>query len=154
VLQQLEGATTPVNGVEAASGWGIASPAAARTAPHPAAPQPVAPREAALARRRRVAPAAIGVAAAIAALAAWLLLRASRGAATPDADLVAVAPFDVPDARLALWREGLVDLLSRNLDGAGPVRSVPPTTVIRRWSGRADRPSAQALGRSTGARVV
>jgi tetratricopeptide (TPR) repeat protein len=47
-----------------------------------------------------------------------------------------------------------VDVLSRNLDGAGPVRSVPPTTVIRRWSGRADRPSASALGRRTGARRV
>ena len=82
------------------------------------------------------------------------MLRRSRVAAPLDADLVAVAPFDVPDARLALWREGLVDVLSRNLDGAGPLRSVPPTTVIRRWSGRADRPSAAALGRRTGARLV
>jgi tRNA A-37 threonylcarbamoyl transferase component Bud32 len=138
VLHQLEGAgaTTPVNSVELA------------TAPHPTAPRTVAP-----ARRPWLAPAAIGVAVA-AALAAWLMLRQSRHAATLDADLVAVAPFDVPDTRLALWREGLVDVLSRNLDGAGPLRSVPPTTVIRRWSGRADRPSAVALGRSTGAQVV
>jgi len=82
------------------------------------------------------------------------MLRHSGGAVPLDADLVAVAPFDVPDARLALWREGLVDVLSRNLDGAGPVRSVPPTTVIRRWRGRADRPSATELGRGTGAGVV
>jgi hypothetical protein len=25
----------------------------------------------------------------------------------------------------ALWREGFVDLLSSNLDGAGPLRTVP-----------------------------
>ena len=55
------------------------------------------------------------------------------------------------DPALALWREGLVDLLSRNLDGAGPLRSVAPTTVIRRWEGRADPESAAELGRRTGA---
>ena len=138
VLHQLEGAgaTTPVNGVEPA------------TAPHPAAPRSAAP-----ARRQWRVPATFGFAVA-ASLAVWLLLRQSRNAASLDADLVAVAPFDVPDTRLALWREGLVDLLSRNLDGAGPLRIVPPTTVIRRWSGRADRPSAVALGRSTGAQLV
>ena len=65
--------------------------------------------------------------------------------------LIAVAPFDVLDPKLALWREGLVDLLSRNLDGAGPLRTVAPTTVIRRWTGRADPESAGDLGRRTGA---
>ena len=44
-----------------------------------------------------------------------------------------------------------MDVLSRNLDGAGPIRSVPSTTVIRRWSGRADPLSAGGLGRQTGA---
>src|SRR2546428_12310305 len=43
---------------------------------------------------------------------------------------------------------------SRNLDGAGPFRPVSPTVVIRRWQGRADRASAEALGRQTGAGVV
>ena len=65
----------------------------------------------------------------VALAAGWLALRHSRGAAPLDADLIAVAPFDVPDSRLSLWREGLVDVLSRNLDGAGPVRSVPSTTA-------------------------
>jgi tetratricopeptide (TPR) repeat protein len=103
-------------------------------------------------RSRPVALAAL--LALVVAGAVWSLVRRSRDAAPLDADLVAVAPFDVPDARLALWREGLVDLLSRNLDGAGPLRSVPPTTVIRRWSGRADRLSASELGRRTGARLI
>jgi eukaryotic-like serine/threonine-protein kinase len=103
-------------------------------------------------RSRPIALAAL--LALVVAGAVWSLVRRSRDAAPLDADLVAVAPFDVPDARLALWREGLVDLLSRNLDGAGPLRSVPPTTVIRRWSGRADRLSASELGRRTGARLI
>jgi serine/threonine protein kinase/tetratricopeptide (TPR) repeat protein len=106
-----------------------------------------------LARRWPVAFLAIS-AGLILAAAGWLIFQQSRSSAPLDPDLVAVAPFDVPDPKLSLWREGLVDLLSRNLDGAGPLRSVPPTTVIRRWSGRADRLSAPALGRRTGARLV
>ena len=107
-----------------------------------------------LARIRTVAVLTLSAALIIAAAVGWFALQGSRGAMPLDPDLVAVAPFDVPDSKLALWREGLVDLLSRDLDGAGPLRSVPPTTVIRRWSGRADRPSASALGRRTGARLV
>ena len=116
-------------------------------------PLSTAARSAASARHPWVVPLAVAIT-AIVAVAAWLMIRHSRGAVPFDANLVAVAPFDVPDARLALWREGLVDMLSRNLDGAGPLRSVPPTTVIRRWSGRGDRPSATELGRRTGAQVV
>ncbi|HWB41726.1 MAG TPA: serine/threonine-protein kinase, partial [Gemmatimonadales bacterium] len=105
-------------------------------------------------RRRRRPVALLAILALVIAGAVWSLARRSRDAAPLDSDLVAVAPFDVPDPRLSLWREGLVDLLSRNLDGAGPLRSVPPTTVIRRWSGRADRLSAAGLGRRTGARLI
>ena len=95
----------------------------------------------------------VGAAGAVAAAALIGTLLRSRGAGTPelDASLLAVAPFDVLDARLALWREGMVDLLSRNLDGAGPLRTVSPTVVVRRWSGRADPQSATDLGRATGA---
>jgi eukaryotic-like serine/threonine-protein kinase len=71
-----------------------------------------------------------------------------------DANLVAVAPFDVLDPKLELWHEGLVDVLSRNLDGAGPLRTVSPTVVVHRWEGRADPASATALGHRTGARLV
>ena len=86
--------------------------------------------------------------------AAALLWRFSKATTALDADLVAIAPFDVLDPSLGLWREGLVDVLSRNLDGAGPFRTVPPTLVIRRWQGRADPNSAAALGRATGARLA
>jgi len=71
-----------------------------------------------------------------------------------DPNLVAVAPFDVLDPHQELWHEGLVDVLSRNLDGAGPLRTVPPTVVIRRWSGHADPASATDLSRRTGAGLV
>jgi serine/threonine-protein kinase len=101
----------------------------------------------------------VGVAAGIAAIAvvAWLARdRAPIAGRTIalDANTIAVAPFDVLDSRDSLWRHGMVDVLSRNYDGAGPIRAVPPTTIIRAWSGRADGPSAQALADRTGAAYV
>jgi serine/threonine-protein kinase len=68
--------------------------------------------------------------------------------------LIAVAPFDVFDPELGLWREGLVDILSRDLDGAGTLRAVSPRVVIRRWNGRAEPAEAKALGHRTGAQLV
>jgi tetratricopeptide (TPR) repeat protein len=94
----------------------------------------------------------VGLVLILALGAGGALLWRSRAVPTAlDADLVAVAPFDVLAPDLQLWREGLVDLLARNLDGAGPLRTVSPTVVIRRWEGRADRTSAEGLARSTGA---
>jgi len=77
-----------------------------------------------------------------------------RGSSMLDDDKVAVAPFDVLDPSLQLWREGLVDILARSLDGAGPLRTVSPTVIVKRWSGRADPIAARALGQNTGARIV
>ena len=91
---------------------------------------------------------------AMVAVVATLLWRSRTAPLTLHADLVAVAPFDVLDPELQLWREGLADLLSRSLDGAGPLRTVSPTVVIRRWAGRAERESAEELAASTGAGVV
>jgi TolB-like protein len=71
-----------------------------------------------------------------------------------DGHLIAVAPFDVAAPSLSLWREGLVDVLSRSIDGAGSLHTVSASDVIRNWHGRADLPSAQALGQATGARFV
>jgi len=96
----------------------------------------------------------VAVGAVLTAVVASVLYRHFTTGPVLDPDLVAVAPFDVLAPNVDLWREGLVDVLSRNLDGAGPMRSVAPTVVIRRWRGRADPASAVELGRRTGARLV
>jgi len=108
------------------------------------------------AARRRSRTIAI-VVAAVVVLAAGIgtaYAYRARAARPLDADLLAVAPFDVLDPSLQLWHEGMVDLLSRNLDAGGSLRTVSPSTVIRGWSGRADNESATALGRRTGARLA
>ncbi len=79
------------------------------------------------------------------------IIVGNRGGNQLDGDLIAVAPFDVLDPSLELWREGLVDLLSANLDGAGPLRTVPPTLAVAHWTGRADATSAAELGNQLGA---
>jgi serine/threonine-protein kinase len=75
-----------------------------------------------------------------------------RRSAVPNA--IAVAPFDVFDVSLELWRNGLVDVLSRNFDGTGPLRAIPPSVVIARWKGRADSASARSFGEKVGAQLV
>ena len=109
------------------------------------------------ARRRRPArwPAIAAATLFAAAAAGWAYYAKSRGAAAADnANLLAVAPFEVLDPALAMWKEGIVDALSANLDGAGPIRTVAPTVVIRRWDGRPDMTSAGELAQATGARLV
>jgi len=109
------------------------------------------------ARPRRSARRLFVAGAVTAALGALVLTAVRwRADARPalDPNLVAVAPFEVLDPKLELWREGLVDILSRNLDGIGPLRTVSPSVVLHRWTGRADATSAAELGRRTGARLA
>ena len=96
-------------------------------------------------RRRRWIVSGAAVLLAVAAV----LVTSLRRTPTLDPDLVAVAPFDVLAPELQLWREGLVDIVARNLDGAGSLRVVAPTIAVRRWEGRADAPAARQLGRRT-----
>jgi tetratricopeptide (TPR) repeat protein len=56
---------------------------------------------------------------------------AAEGAAAPG---VVVVPFSVSAPELELWGEGMVDLLSTNLDGLGGVRGIDSRTVLARWS--------------------
>jgi serine/threonine-protein kinase len=117
----------------------------------------VASRPALAAARRRLSRRALAIVAGAVLLLAGAVIALRRSGDRPvplDSSLVAVAPFDVLQPAHALWREGLVDLLSRNLDGAGPLRTVSPTVVVRRWRGRADRAAAEALARGTGAGLV
>jgi len=108
-------------------------------------------------RRAPRIPMALTLAAALVAIGAVVLARRLSQFRNPpafDPNVVAVAPFDVLEPNLARWREGLVDVLSANLDGAGPLRTVSPTMVVHSWSGRGDQAGAANLGRRTGARLV
>ncbi|MGH7521598.1 MAG: protein kinase domain-containing protein [Gemmatimonadales bacterium] len=134
ILQALEGMATPSGSVA------VTSPIA--TFRH-------------VLRRPRNRNIALVAAGAVMLLAGWIAIRPQPALAL-DPNRIAIAPFDVRGGgpELALWREGLVDVLSRSLDGAGPMRSASPTLIVRRWSGRGDAGSAQALGRATGAGTV
>ncbi len=77
------------------------------------------------------------------------------GAAAPG---IAVLPFRVVGPDLELWREGMVDLLSTNLDGAAGLRAVDPRAVLSRWrteigagSDAPDRETALKVARGAGA---
>jgi eukaryotic-like serine/threonine-protein kinase len=134
------------NGV---TGNGDRFPTAGEVAQALSEPGAAPPRRATL-PVRRWAPAIV-----LAALAAAGILLSGTGPALPiDPNLLAVAPFDVLDPSLNIWHEGLVDILARDLDGAGPLRTVPQTVGLKRWNGRADRVSAERFGRRTGAGLV
>ncbi len=50
---------------------------------------------------------------------------------------VAVVPFRIQGSEdLELWREGMVDLFSTNLDGVGGFRTIDSRTVLARWGER------------------
>ena len=97
-----------------------------------------------------------GVAAALAVAAGATIWRRHAAAPTSAAPVVtiAVAPFKPLRAELNLWQEGMVDLMSRNLEGAGPIRAVSPPVVLRASRGFVDRTAARSLGTRTGARYV
>ena len=89
------------------------------------------------------------------ALGVSAVLALRHGAAdAADANLVAVAPFQVLDPSLAVWREGLADVLIRSLDGAGPLRTVSAAVALRDSVAITDRGTATALGKRTGAALV
>lgn len=61
------------------------------------------------------------------------LSPAEAGASTA-ADGIAIVPFNVNGGEdLGVWREGMVDLLSTNLDGMGGYRTIDSRTVMARW---------------------
>lgn len=103
---------------------------------------------------RRRLHARLGVLGAAVVVLAAVVVNATRARQELDPDLVAVAPFEILDQSHEIWGEGLMTLLSANLSGAGPIRTVSPTLVVRRWEGRVDDESAVALARRTGARMA
>jgi TolB-like protein len=117
-------------------------------------------------RRRTVLGASLAAAVTLVGVAIALprIARLRRGtppvaaAAVPG---VAVLPFRTTGADPELWHEGIVDLLSYNLDGLGQLRKIDPVTVLagwRRMGGSASNPlgadDAQEVGRRLGSRYV
>jgi tRNA A-37 threonylcarbamoyl transferase component Bud32/tetratricopeptide (TPR) repeat protein len=107
-------------------------------------------------RGRRTAIGAVAATGVIVVAVLVAMLLRSRSETGVDPNLLAVAPFDVLSQQdeLAVWGEGMMDMLSRSLDGAGPLRTLSPTMSVRRWEGRADAVSAEAFGHRTGAGLV
>ncbi|HSG09314.1 MAG TPA: tetratricopeptide repeat protein [Longimicrobiales bacterium] len=98
---------------------------------------------------------------------AYVLVTGSRVPGLGPADLgadvaaagIAVLPFAVTGGEdLDLWREGMVDVLSTNLDGMGGYRTIDARTVMARWHeqvGGDDAPdlrTALEVAGATGAR--
>ena len=96
---------------------------------------------------------------ALLALAAFLGWRATRpdGPVVEGAQLIAVLPFRTSGAGVELLGEGMVDLMSTNLDAVGGIRTVEPRTVLQRWKERgsgSDLDGALAVGRDVDAGAV
>jgi adenylate cyclase len=103
-------------------------------------------------------------------IAAAVLHFVTRDASQPPAvkaetetpaPAVAVLPFHVSGTgSIDDWREGMIDLLSTNLDGVGGLRAIESRTILARWDEHAgrealiDADTALDIGRSAGARYA
>jgi tetratricopeptide (TPR) repeat protein len=65
--------------------------------------------------------------------------------ASAAAEGIAVVPFDVRGSDLEIWREGMMDLLTNNLDGVGGYRTIDSRTVMARWRRTVGEESAPDL---------
>lgn len=117
---------------------------------------PVSPAKPPAGRSRQAWWAVTGALCIAAAAITWARERAPSRPASVESTRIAIAPFDAIGSDATMWREGLLDLLATNLDGAGPLRTVSPTMVMRAWpkDARADRATALAVARHAGAGVV
>ncbi|MCZ6755857.1 MAG: serine/threonine-protein kinase, partial [Gemmatimonadetes bacterium] len=99
-------------------------------------------------------PAALAVGAALVLASAFMFWRGfgTENESGLDPNVLLVAPFDVFDPDLEdVWREGMAQTVSHILDGAGPLRSVPTSVVMRGWNGTADVATATAAAARLGA---
>lgn len=145
----------PIDGGASADPVAPAAAQGSEAAPDPA-PAPAPPSSTRAARRSggwaRGAIAAVVLIAA--GLSGWTLYHRATGPVT--AESVAVMPFTVRGSTQQYLREGMVELLSRSLDGAGSLRSVDPATVLltverEHQAGAVDAATGRRLARSLGA---
>ncbi|HEV8122950.1 MAG TPA: serine/threonine-protein kinase [Gemmatimonadales bacterium] len=102
--------------------------------------------------RRKWLPVAAGILTAVLLIAGFLGYRAwaERSPVRKGAELIAVLPFSTAGAGVDLLGEGMVDLLSTNLNAVGGITTVDPRTVLSRWhrdSGSRDAENALKVGR-------
>ena len=110
---------------------------------------------------------ALGVLASllVASTVIYLFTRQTTGdpgdsEATVAAPGIAVLPFRVGGEDLETWQEGMVDLLSRNLDGIPGYRAIDSRTVLARWresvddDAMPDTPTALDIAARAGARYA
>ncbi|HEU5050226.1 MAG TPA: protein kinase [Gemmatimonadales bacterium] len=108
--------------------------------------------------RRPVVLAAIAMLVTL-GVAAFFLWR-SRPAGSPvveGAQRIAVLPFRTSGPGVELLGEGMVDLISTNLDAVGAITTVEPRTVLQRWKERGsavDLDGALAVARDVDAGAV
>ncbi len=85
-------------------------------------------------RTRRLAGVSIGLAVAlVATIGLWLSSRDQAGPIRQEAASIAVLPFSASGAGVAELGEGMVDLLTTNLNTVGGLRAVEPRLVLARW---------------------
>jgi TolB-like protein len=100
--------------------------------------------------------AAIGVFTVLFVAFVWVQPRSAMGDVAPGASVIAVLPFTTEGSEVEVLGEGMVDLLSRNLNQLGVIRTVDPRTVLIRWNeqaqdGRLPPEAAYQLAREVGA---
>lgn len=96
----------------------------------------------------------------------WVVIQDRGRSFAPDEALadaapgVAVLPFTVQGEGLDVWREGAVDLVSSNIDGAAGLRAIDSRTLLARWhetvdeGERPDLATSLDVARRTGARYA
>ena len=96
----------------------------------------------------------------------WVVIQDRGRSFAPDDALadaapgIAVLPFSVQGDGLDVWREGAVDLVSSNLDGAAGLRAIDSRTLLARWreavreGEEPDLATSLEVARSTGARYA
>lgn len=95
--------------------------------------------------------AAVAVVSAVVGVAVW-----SRRPVADETnrDRILVVPFNLPDGGrftswdgADLWSQTLLNVVTRSLDGVGPLTTVDAASVLRDWKGRGDAESARAEAR-------
>lgn len=89
---------------------------------------------AAVAERRRLKRLAVGLPLGVALVAVLAFLLIPRGGVVvKGAESIAVLPFNASGPGVELLGEGMVDLLTTNLNTVGGIRAVEPRAVLSRW---------------------